>query len=120
MGGVQEIARSKTRLHGVELRVVEEVEVLPAEIQAGSFGECEALEKAEIKVGAARQIQGVASDVSKSKARGKRIGHRIIQKRPRRNGVGICRDVVRVADLVWARARAYAIAYARVVTKGRA
>src|SRR5580700_11572947 len=67
----------------VELRVVEKIEILPPEIHASFLGELEPLEEPEVKVRAARQIQGIAADVSKSKARGNRKGQRVVEERAR-------------------------------------
>ena len=53
------------------LRVVEEVEVLPLELDAGPFGDREALEGAEVKVQTAWQVDGVAAHVAESE-RGRR------------------------------------------------
>src|SRR5690242_20472394 len=54
----------------VVLRMVEEVEVLPAEIERPRFREGEALEKAEVKVDPAGTVQGIAAHVAEGQARG--------------------------------------------------
>src|SRR5437867_3850953 len=55
-------------VNAVVLRVVEQVEVLPAEIETACFGEGEALEKAEVEIDAAGTVQSVASHVTEGQA----------------------------------------------------
>jgi hypothetical protein len=63
---VQEITRSKRRVDSVELSVVEEIEIFPAEIEAGFFCNWEFLECAKVEVETAWQIQGVTTYVTES------------------------------------------------------
>ena len=68
--------------HAVILRVIEQVEILPAEIESVSLAEGESLKKAKIEIDAAWIGQRVASNVAKCQPdwRGERCG--IVKQRP--------------------------------------
>jgi len=63
VGQMQEI-RAKCLVDGVELGVIEEVEVFPTEVESGLLVDRELLEQAEVKVDASRQIESVAPDIA--------------------------------------------------------
>src|SRR6266478_3436260 len=83
--------------------MVEEVKVLPAEIESSRFAEREALEKTEIEVYSAGAGQGIATDIAKGQAYWSGISRRVIEERTS-NGrnVGLYRGM-RVTDEVGAR-----------------
>ncbi len=99
--GMQEFRASiHAGIHAVILRVVEDVEVLPAEIESASFAEGEALEEAEVEVDATGAGKGVTADVTKGQAGRNCECVRIEEKRTANAGdVGRMRTV-RVADEV--------------------
>src|SRR2546430_6798972 len=62
VGQVQEAARAKVSVDLIELRVIEEVKVFPAEVESSLLVNRELLEEAEVEVEMSRQCQGVAPD----------------------------------------------------------
>ena len=103
----------------IELRVVEEVERFPAEIEAGVFADGEALEEAEVEVNAARQVQGVAPDVAEGEAGGDGERSRVVDRAVRTlSGILVGREsAVRIANQIGTRAGANAVADTGVVAK---
>ena len=69
---MQKIGGAQSRADGAstvaELRVIENVEILPAEIDAGLLADGEPLEDANVKVQAARQVEAIPADIAKCKA----------------------------------------------------
>src|ERR671922_864196 len=69
--------RDRAAIHAavntVVLRMVEKVEILPAEIEGSRFREREALEKAEIEVDAAGTVQSVAAHVTEGQPDGSSV-----------------------------------------------
>ena len=78
---MQERTRSATSADTVVLRVVEDVVIFPAEIEAGFFGDGKSLEQAEIEVNAAGVIQRVAAYGAECKSLGSREGCGISDQR---------------------------------------
>src|SRR5207249_10211213 len=62
VGQVQEATRAKVSVDLIELGVIEEVKVFPAEIESSLLVNRELLEEAEVEVETSRQCQGVAPD----------------------------------------------------------
>ena len=54
VGQVQEAARAKICVDLIELRVIEEVKVFPAEVESGLLVNRELLEEAEVEIEASR------------------------------------------------------------------
>src|SRR5215472_14446234 len=97
----------------VKLRVIEEVEVLPTEVDGFGLTEGEALEKTEVKVQAAGQIERIAADIAKRESRGYRESRRVVKDRSSHVGeVGLREAGMRIADQIGARASAHTVGYA--------
>src|SRR2546425_11059385 len=105
----------------VELGMVEEVEVLPAKIDARPLINRETLEDAEVEVQPTGVVEGVPPDVAKRESRRQSEGRRIVKEwAPNIREISLCESSVRVADQIGTRSGANAVAYASVVGKRRA
>jgi len=91
------------RVYPVVLRMVEEVESLPAEVECASFAEGEALEEAEVKVDAARIGERIAATVAEGQTRWRFVRTGIVEQWPTdARNIGYVR-AVRVTSEVRAR-----------------
>src|SRR5215831_4383943 len=80
--GMQKVRASiHAGINAVVLRVVEDIEILPAEIECASFAEREALENAHVKVDAAGTGKCVAADIAEGQSSRYGKGVRVVQKR---------------------------------------
>src|SRR5215472_4310309 len=102
----------------VELRVIEEVEVLPTEVNGFGLTDGEALEKTEVKVQAARQIERIAADIAKRESGGYGESCRIVKYGSTNvREVGLRKARMRIADQIGAGASANTVGYAGGVAK---
>src|SRR6516162_10016911 len=102
----------------VKLRVIEEVEVLPTEVDGFGLTEGEALEKSEVKVQAAGQIERIAADIAKREYGWYRESRRVVKDRSSHVGeVGLGQAGMRIADQIGARASAHSVGNAGGVAK---
>src|SRR5436305_4297104 len=111
-------AASSRTANLVELRMVEKVEVLPAEIDCFILAEGKALEEAEVEIQAARQVKGVASHIAEGESRGQGECSRVIEKRASNSGnVGLRKTGMRVANQIRTGACSHAIGHTSVIAK---
>src|SRR6267378_6868848 len=101
----------------IVLGVVEKVEVLPTEVDRFRLPEGEALEQAEVEVQAARQMEGVAPDVSERESRRQSEGRGVIKQRPSNPGNVGLHCCMGVTDEVRPRTSANAISHTGTITK---
>src|SRR5690348_10724096 len=87
----------------VVLRVVEEVEVLPTEVDCGALTEREALEEAEVEVEAAWTVKRVSANVTEGEACGGGKRASIEENRPADTRVVFRVRSMRVANQVGTR-----------------
>src|SRR6266850_5522762 len=87
VGHMEEVARTKVCVDRIELRMIEEVKVFPAEVESGLLVNGEFLEKAEVEIEASRQSQCVASDCTERKAFGNGKSRRVVRERATLRGI---------------------------------
>src|SRR2546423_4619609 len=118
VGQMQERPRAKVSVDGVQLSVVEKVEVFPAEVESRPLVNWESLEQSEVKVDAPREIHGVSSDIAKRQSCGRSESTGITHERPTLRSV-LIRGEARmwIASQVRPRTRTHAVSDACIVAE---
>ena len=78
--GFQEGATPKSIVNSAELRVIEEVEVLPTEIKTSFLTELESLENTYVKVQSARLVESIATHVPEGETRGNGVRGGVVEQ----------------------------------------